>query len=568
MTIGRTIHRFPLVVGLIAVGVILGCRAYYGVPLGPEHEPADDCRAYSGFLVNPADFLTYASWAEQARQGHWLFSDLYTNAPHAGIYFNPYYQLVGRLATLFHAEPIAVMNVLAMAAALAVVFLVYDASLGLGWSAFAARTTCLLAAFSSGWTGWLILGHSKISGADFGYGDLIPCNGFAASPYHTFALAIQVFLLWSLIRGERWCAEGKPGRAGVLAGVAVLAALVAAIRPYDVVFPLISYAAYVGMSAWSSLGNEPLPWKSRLYVLTAMLLGALPVLAYTELLIQLPIWHNFAAKSLANLQRAQFWTIGFGAALVLSLWGAHLVTRNIRKMPAASWLAIWVCLVVGCFIFLEIRCSKLLGGAYIVMSLLAGLAVEEIARAIRDLRLRWMRAVSWAALGGLALSGVPSYALYLAGLGETIDRYDREIVDVAADLAARPDATVLTDAITGNRLPGLLGTRVWMGHWALTPKYRDKARQLQEAGIFAGVGTENDSVWNSLKTSVFVPLQVSEPYNLDAMRSKLQELIAASGCDFLLLNNRVPAYRIVREHIHLPVLRETKRWTLFQIVPR
>ncbi|MEN6405541.1 MAG: hypothetical protein ABFC77_03620 [Thermoguttaceae bacterium] len=556
--------RFPVVVGLLAIAVVWGHRRYCDAPLGPCLS-ADSHRALSGWLSNPADNMSYSAWAEQAKRGDWLFSDLFTTDPHAQVYFNPYFQLVGHCAQWFHIESIAVMHLLAIASALLAAVLVYDVSRSLGWSTLAARTSCLLVMFSSGWTAWFAMTGAKFEGADFGYGDLFACNNFATGPYQAFAALVQMLLVWSLIRAEQACDAKSSSRIGLLTLVAVAAAATTTVRPYGIVLPLVSYVAYVFLSVWSAVGNEPLAWRPRFQVMTALAFGALPTLAYTDWLTHLPVWHYFAAQSLANPKLALFWTIGFGSTLFLSLWGIHLIARNLRRVPPASWLALWVCMAVGGFIFFELRCTtKLLEGAFVAMSLLAGLAVQEIVQDIRQLRPQWMRAASYFLLTAFALSGVPSYFLYLHSFQNRADHYDPEIVEATAALAEQPDVALLTDAITGNRLPGLRGVRVWAGHWSLTPKYRDKARQLEEAGISAGVGTEDDPIWICLKDAVFTQAQRAAPHDVDRMKSKLLDLLTTSQCGYLLVNRRTPAYRLAKDSLLLPVVKETDRWTLFR----
>ena len=45
----------------------------------------------------------------------------------------------------------------------------------------------------------------------------------------------------------------------------------------------------------------------------------------------------------------------------------------------------------------------------------------------------------------------------------------------------QPPPTVLTDVETGSILPGLIGSRVWVGHWSLSPHFERKSAQLKLA---------------------------------------------------------------------------------------
>src|SRR5687768_12175900 len=116
--------RFPLGVAIATVGFLVVFRFAIGAGLGLQTRQEHPDLLPTGLVGDLRDNYTYASWAQQARAGKWLFHDAHTTDAHRAIYFNPYYLLVGRVARLFDIQPFFIMNVLGLLGAGAAIFTV------------------------------------------------------------------------------------------------------------------------------------------------------------------------------------------------------------------------------------------------------------------------------------------------------------------------------------------------------------------------------------------------------------------------------------------------------------
>jgi hypothetical protein len=88
--------------------------------------------------------------------------------------------------------------------------------------------------------------------------------------------------------------------------------------------------------------------------------------------------------------------------------------------------------------------------------------------------------------------GSPLSALYQ--LLSNTPRIDTELLAAIQAIRAHADApvpTVLTDAQTGELLPGLACCRVYCGNWALTDEFRAKDHTLREMGLLPYTGVSS-----------------------------------------------------------------------------
>lgn len=139
---------------VLQLGLIVGARTLVGVGWGHAPVQHPDGTLLVGWMTNPSDSFFYASWLQQARAGHDVFSNLYTTTPHLAGYFNPLFWGVGRLSALTGLPPEAGLIGAGTLAALLLGTGVYTLSWRLSGQASPAFWAGFIAIFSSGWT-WI-----------------------------------------------------------------------------------------------------------------------------------------------------------------------------------------------------------------------------------------------------------------------------------------------------------------------------------------------------------------------------------------------------------------------------
>lgn len=495
---------------------------------GVSPQRTDPSSLRYGVVYNPHDSLSYCAWAQQAKQGAWLFRDLYTTTPHQALLFNPFFLLVGRLAGMLDTTPILILNLLALSSIPLFVTSLLCICHRLG---FSTTTTLSVLCFSVGGGGisWLRLALSKTvighalrvgsTGPDLLYYDLYPATAFSIYPYHAVSLALLAFLVLLIVAFEAPQNSFSVKRAFLLTMASVA---LAATRPYEPVLLIASYSALVLLSYILATPREVC--RRRAAILTCVMLGALPFLAYNLWMSSQSIWTNFAAVSL-NLHGNLDWAAAFLILWILGVYG--ILGSDTRSLKcASSFFLVWTFLCGLLLVVMASGLTKLCGGCTIPLSIAAGVGLENIRLSARSK----LAAVFF--FLGIALSSIASPALVHIRFARRIERTDAELL--LAQAAIQEDSssvfpTVLSDPHTGLFLPGLAGFRVFCGHWSLTDSYFAKRDLLYAVGFFSIPGTNTQSL--------------AEDGNFSSQAAVLREQISSNVYNYLLLKRSQVIFR-------------------------
>jgi hypothetical protein len=558
----RRLPMFPILIGLACAAISIGYRALGTVPWGPSipHDKNISI-AVDGIAFNSTDSLGYAAWAKQSADGALLLSDLFTVDPHRPLYFNPYFYLVGKLSAAFNVSPIAVMNASSPLLAVPIILLSYGIAFNLGYSRRAARLTCLFMAFAGGWSWVLIctrhfglamtmLGRHRL-GTDIEFADSFPSMAMVVYPYHAAGILLLcgVVYLWTL--AEKMDQQGGKLSKWILPVTAAACSFLVAVRPYEFFLPAFSYGILLTLTIFLAAAGRPSHGNFRISVLVASLVGALPLIFYSAYVATQPVWREFASHSMPVHTTALQSTIGFGITLPLAVVGVHLVFRDIKTGRFELMLGFWLLLIIGLIYLYNRGGAKLTHGGFLAISLLAARALDTAWAEISAVQSVWLRRVVTVPLVALALTAIPTLPIGLAYFNSDSElraehQFDPEIVTLwkQASISLNRNHAVLCDPYTGDRLPALLGCRVWAGNWSLTPEFKEKCDRLQRAGIIDA--EHEDSADQTANAKEFASLWTS------------------AGCDYLLLKKDAPAYAAAQAATDLAVAAEGKRWVIFQ----
>ena len=545
-------HLPGLVIAAAAVVLVLMYRVAVGVPMWPSVS-ADGMWQRSGILTNPRDYLSYAAWARQGWQGHWWFYDLYTTQPHPSAYFNPLFYALGRLAALTGADVIWVMHLAALAATFGTVWLMFEVARGLGLSWRAAVLASALAAFSTGFSpliGWLPRGSIPAfwrQGVDIHYCDTLPLTTFLVAPYQ----AIGLFNLVLLMRVMLWTQEGQGKRRAMRLGLtAIVAGWGVSSRPYEFPLMALGYGMYVALAGMRPSARESEgDFRAARLILLAMLLISGPLLLYDHWLSKQPVWETFAKKSLDIPFDRGAWIVGYGMVFWLALAGMALVPRMLSRYRRMVWIAGWAASALVALIVLRIPQTKLSGGVYLALCLLAALAIEQMAQRIAAMRWRAGRRMS---AGGVALilslAFVPGVVMVRLFSRVAPEQHDVAVGDVMQKAGVRwtRESTLLADPEGTDFLPAVWGVRLYCGHWALTPDIEHK----REAIVMSGLASRPD-YWDRDPTPA-------------ENREWLPDLIADARCQYVLFRRNQPAYALLKDSPRFVVQAQNSRWVLFR----
>jgi hypothetical protein len=264
-------------------------------------------------------------------------------------------------------------------------------------------------------------------------------------------------------------------------------------RPYEPAAFLGAWGLKTGWH-WLNRRHDPAAWHSAFVVGVVLFLSLAPGIGYALWVSRQPVWSTFANQALTlQLPRmAWLWTLGGWGVLVVLGTGPALRADARRAVLPLSASLLLVVILLG----LNGGYTKLASGLLLGPIFLAGWGATQLI-AIAS-RLPVLARIGFSAAALAALTGIPSLCLNfnVIALNGPV-RNDAGVVALAQKIpveTGRPPPTVLTDVETGSFLPGLIGSRVWVGHWSLSPHFERKAAQLKLATRINSTGQTSSAV--------------------------------------------------------------------------
>jgi len=542
---GQGFDWFPLICALTAALFVLALHLAKGTELGFAISPNSNDQFPTGFLFDPQDNLSYASWAQQARYGSWLGNLAYTTTPNPGVYFNWFFLLVGSLSR-FTGQPVpGLLNVLGIVGLMIAIFMTYQAALCCGFSRPAARWTLFVLCLASGLSAVAILVCRILNiptilarGADITNLQIFGFSGFMAFPYHSFVLGWLALTIWLVLTCDETAAFGWNL---ALAGVANL--MLGALHPYESPLLALTYGLY----CLTSLGEHGRASQRRRWIAIVLVASMLPGLIYSLWLSRQALWMQFATLSIQVGARwpRRFWIIGLGAVLPLAVFGCYEIVR--QKVPSpARWMAIWLGLVVILLVVFDLSSSKIADGLPVPMSIVTGLGLSrlfEISGGLAQVKVR--RAAGAALLGALLLLPVNNVVLvlFLFRANEISGGLWRVLAQIDSHSEYPP--VVLANLEVGSVAPGLIGARVFVGHWAISPNFSTSIKSLKAAGF------ENPATDASIPSS----------------RENFDRLLGSTGARWVVTRTQEPAENYAAHSADLRLVQSSGSWRLYALQP-
>ena len=136
------IFLWGVIIFLILITALPYLYAYWNRPAGHE---------YLGLHgLTMGDIAGYYSRIEEVRQGNWLMSDLYAGPDTGTRYFNPFWQLIGTLASIFHLSNVFIFQLVRLILIPVFVFILYRLIMFFFAHEFQRKIALVFTIFSSG----------------------------------------------------------------------------------------------------------------------------------------------------------------------------------------------------------------------------------------------------------------------------------------------------------------------------------------------------------------------------------------------------------------------------------
>jgi len=271
-----------------------------------------------------------------------------------------------------------------------------------------------------------------------------------------------------------------------------------------------------------------------------------PSLFYISWLSFLPGWRNWAhAQFILTMTRTDL-AVALSVFWFIAITGVVRVVRE-RRLDMLI-LCLWALSSMLLLIGFGGAVFKLAGGAVIAYGILGAFGLENIvchlaADPSRYLGISWkiLRALV-AIAAGVLIFGTSVWAYDGLIRHQKIPAIDTEILAAAALIkqdCPNYTPTVLSDCPTAVTLPAFAGARVYSGHPAMTPEFAAKCRELELAGL--GEQAVFDSGFD---------------------KSRLEDLIARTKPDFILVRRGTSAEQWLLEHYVASTNMTGQRWSL------
>lgn len=330
--------------------------------------------------VNTADFHTYFAWAEQARQGHLFFRNLYTPEADARVVFHPLFYLVGRVAALCGLSVSTVFHAVRVVGGAGLLFFLYRLGAFLFDGLGPRRLFFWFATVTSGLGGYLTL--LRVIRLEHFLSDRVPADIHIPEAFTLWSAALSplfsLSILLMLLVACRWLLFLERGDARLLRLGFALLLLLPFVHPYDlfIIGPLIFCHAL-----WETLRRRSL---RPLLASLGLLSGLAPYVGYALFVL-------WKAPRLADWVEAPrlsppiyFYLLG---AFFLLLPALFAVGRPKLSRPRFSFFFIWACLsLLLAYLPLPFQ-RRLVEGWQLALAVLALLGLERLTGALPSLAL-------------------------------------------------------------------------------------------------------------------------------------------------------------------------------------
>jgi hypothetical protein len=442
---------------------------------------------YTGaHIFSPIDTSVYYSYIEQVKDGHFLFSDLFTNGLNNPKLLNIFWLIVGlmaRVTTL--SAPITYQLARLLLIPLFMFVLYKFISFFIGDYSVARKKLCFLySIFASGLGSFLYFWlHAGMNNVNLSMDVWVPeASNFLiifTTPHFiaSITLIISIFYLFWL------SVENKKYRFSVSAGI--LALLLFNFHPFFVPTIYFVTLAYV---IFLFIKNKKIDARSIWNYLFLVIISAPSVFYYFFLLLNNESLRIKAAQNICLTPGGLNFFISYGLGLLFAIFAMIYLVENKKINNKFLFLTVWfwasILLIYGPFNFQR----RLTEGFQIPLTILAFVGLVIIFDLLK-IRWKFFRKIRlWQSLpifiillcftnalvyfGDFSFLESKTQIVYLAkSTKEAVDWYRNN---------SNSNDTILASVINGNLIPGLIGRRVFLGHGIETIDFKVKIAELQD----------------------------------------------------------------------------------------
>ncbi len=492
MPSSRSIYPWMIAGALLLIGSIPYLFAYW---------MQDAQHLFSGYLHFPEDMDSYAAFANQAAQGHWLFVNPYELQPQTPSYFNLLWLISGKCQGLLGLSFGVILQVVRIIGGLALILACWRLLGDFQTEPAARKLGLILFAFASGFGVLLFLFRLSAPPPDL-YTELFPFIQTAFVPHTALAHALLLLALSFALSAER----EQSLRPAQFAGATLV--LLGSFRAYDTAVGFVILGAFVAIRIIFVSEDR----RSRLLRGLWMILPALLPIGYAAWLTRMTT--GFSIWSMTNhYPPPDVFTmlLGLGifvaGTLVWLVWKAVEKSRwSIAEQLLGIWLlSAWILMYSGLLPWAWRTCA-----AFATPHILATILV------LARIPQRPLKVVSWMLVFAVALP--TSVFVWHQKIEQSREQFvyyyqPPETIEALQWIGReRRGAHVLTHGHIGLKVPAYADAYSFLGHKDLTANLEEKRNAT--ADLFSDKLTAKQALklleLNRIDTIIWGPLDRRE----------------------------------------------------------
>ncbi len=436
------------------------------------------------FIGNNLDQNSYMAWIKQGAEGRFLFEDKFTTEPQSGLFFFPFFLLLGWICRLTGLAPLAVYHGARILLAFTLLLLAYVFSGRFIKDPKQRIYFLILLSISSGF-GWLF--QDKVSlnpetnpftltAADMWITETITFTTMLTKPLFT----VSVISMLGIFSGMLNAFESGKAKYAVFAGLAGI--FLALTHPYDMVtvygvLALLCVFIYFGPG-----GKNALPKTLLLFSLFFFL--TLPAMLYEYLFFTLdPVFREWGKANLTVSPNPYSYLIGFGLVGLAALY--YSVKKGFKPEPEERLLFAWALAFILLTYFPVKFQRRLVLGVHIPLCLLAVKALYSYALPAFKKNMPGLK--KQIVLSAFIILAVPTNIIFIIDdLKDTAafpENYNIREADYQTlrwiDNNIPEGHTFISSFLMGVYLPSETGSKVYAGHYDQTIDWERKRREIR-----------------------------------------------------------------------------------------
>ncbi len=436
------------------------------------------------FIGNNLDQNSYMAWIKQGAEGRILFEDKFTTEPQSGLFFFPFFLILGLISRLTGAAPLFVYHGARVLLAFVLLLSAWNFSGRFIKDQNQRLFFLIILSVSSGF-GWLF--QDKVSlnpetnpftltAADMWITETITFTTMLTKPLFT----VSVISMLGIFSGMLNAFESGKTKYAVFAGAAGL--FLALTHPYDMVtvygvLALLCIFMYFGPG-----GKKTLPRTLLLFSLFFFL--TIPAMLYEYLFFTLdPVFKEWGKANLTVSPNPYSYVIGFGLAGLAAIY--YSVKKGFKPEPEERLLFAWALAFIMLTYFPFKFQRRLVLGVHIPLCLLAvkalySHALPALKKAIPALKKQII-------LAAFVILAVPTNIIFIIDdLKDTAafpENYNIREADYQAlrwiDNNIPEGHTFISSFLMGVYLPSETGSKVYAGHYDQTIDWERKRKEIR-----------------------------------------------------------------------------------------